>query len=100
MEKKQLNSNVVTAAQLLSGFASVLLISANLAIGLLIAHSLNVVKESKNALLESITQLMELSMHWDAVFVDMELKNLSNQIIIPGPYLDYSIDHLHFLYSL
>jgi hypothetical protein len=32
MEKKQLNSNVVSAAQLLSGFASVQLISASHAI--------------------------------------------------------------------
>jgi hypothetical protein len=45
METKLLNSNVVSAAQLLYGFALVLLISANPAIGLHLMQSLNNVKE-------------------------------------------------------
>jgi hypothetical protein len=52
MEKKPLNSNVVSAAQLLYGFALVLLISASLAIKLLEVRNQSPVLEVENALWE------------------------------------------------
>jgi hypothetical protein len=79
MDKKQLNSNVVSAALLHSGFALVRLISASHAIELLGKRNLSHAKESESALLELITQLMEMSMHLAAVFAEMELMNQSNQ---------------------
>ena len=75
MEKKQLNSNVVSAVLLLSGFASVRRISVNLAIKLLAAQKQSHVSEVENVLWELIIQLMEPSMHLDAVSADMELTN-------------------------
>ncbi len=79
MEKKRLNSNVVSAAQLLSGFAGVLLISAKSAIVEQVATLYKNVKESESALLELIIHLMEQSMHLDVDFVEMALMNQSYQ---------------------
>jgi hypothetical protein len=52
MDKKQLNSNAVSAALLHSGFASVRLISASHAIELQVAPNQNHVWEVENVLLE------------------------------------------------
>ena len=73
MEKKQSNSNVVSAVLLLSGFALVRPISANHAIKLLAAQKQSHVSEVENVLWELIIQLMEPSMHLDAVYADIVL---------------------------
>jgi hypothetical protein len=86
MEKKQLNSNVVSVAQLLSGFASVRLISASLVIELLVVPKQSHVKELENVLLGLIIQLMEPNMHWDVVFAGIVL-SLSQLNLNPNQFL-------------
>ncbi len=73
MEKKQLNSNVVSAVLLPSGFALVRPISVSLAIKLLAAQKQSHVSEVENVLWELIILLMVPSMHLDAVYADMVL---------------------------
>ena len=92
MEKKQLNSNVVSAVLLLSGFASVRRISVNLAIKLLAAQKQSLVSEVENVLWELIIQLMEPSMHLDAVYADIVLSlSQSNLNLKFNLYLKFNL---------